>query len=553
LAVFLWPAIAAPVVRWADSEIDLQWAREGLGIFRPAAVLGHAAKPGYLLFLRTLITLAPRHPDRAIVVTQSILVWSAIAGAALIVSRKRGFRWAVAVYLLLILFLRLRDSCSAVMPEALSAALLLPIAATLVEPPARKSRWALLGLATAALFLVRPNVGGVALLMVLLSATLSNTWREVPAFLICFVLLAAPFWIATRPPRDGDPLRGLSYQILEASVDDFWKPAAGPWPKAHSPREQSREELRGALENWRGTLNAKGPDARRQLSWRAFRGFLAYEHYDARWSPLYRRFTAASRVASPFLVLASAAIFLAALFTWRTNVAKSLGLLVIVLLIGQNLILGSNPRYVLPFLPALFVLAVSAFSSGEQARLNRPIAAAALFTLLIALTWSQRSVLGSEWGKIESSGVVIRQPIPRRALPARAPATFHLRIAPPLVPSNADLVVRVDGKDLFSTASLLSRERPDIAIPLPQWLLDQNGREAVELELVSVGDYGETSYLLFPVIPPPWGRAARRIGSPDLSPGTGCSGGSLDWWAHTDSGTSYRAGAGGEKFQGQAN
>jgi hypothetical protein len=29
LAVYLWPALEAPVVLWSDSHIDLAWAREG--------------------------------------------------------------------------------------------------------------------------------------------------------------------------------------------------------------------------------------------------------------------------------------------------------------------------------------------------------------------------------------------------------------------------------------------------------------------------------------------------------------------------------------------
>jgi hypothetical protein len=59
-----------------------------------------------------------------------------------------------------------------------------------------------------------------------------------------------------------------------------------------------------------------------------------------------------------------------------------------------------------------------------------------------------------------------------------------------------------------------------------------NSREPIELELTSFGSYGETQYLLFPVIPPPWRRIAVREGSPDLSPSTGIRRGSLDWWAH---------------------
>ena len=52
LALYLWPALSAPVVRWSDSELDLDWARRGVGIFSPVVSPHHPPKPGYILFLR---------------------------------------------------------------------------------------------------------------------------------------------------------------------------------------------------------------------------------------------------------------------------------------------------------------------------------------------------------------------------------------------------------------------------------------------------------------------------------------------------------------------
>ncbi len=54
----------------------------------------------------------------------------------------------------------------------------------------------------------------------------------------------------------------------------------------------------------------------------------------------------------------------------------------------------------------------------------------------------------------------------------------------------------------------------------------------VEIEVVTLGSFGEFDYLLFPVIPPPWRARAVREGSDDLSPTTGIGSGALDWWAH---------------------
>jgi len=53
LALYLWPALAAPVVLWSDSRVDLEWARAG--DLWPARVGTHVAKPAYLLFLRAAL------------------------------------------------------------------------------------------------------------------------------------------------------------------------------------------------------------------------------------------------------------------------------------------------------------------------------------------------------------------------------------------------------------------------------------------------------------------------------------------------------------------
>jgi len=88
------------------------------------------------------------------------------------------------------------------------------------------------------------------------------------------------------------------------------------------------------------------------------------------------------------------------------------------------------------------------------------------------------------------------------------------------------------GQRLFSSAENDARERPDVAIALPQWLLEQNAKEPVEIRIDSAGGFGPESFLLFPVIPPPWAGGTRRDGSDSLSPSTGIRHGSLDWWAH---------------------
>ena len=59
LAVYLVPALAAPVVSWSDSALDLDWARKGEGIVTPVVSPHHPPKPGYILFLRGILEAEP--------------------------------------------------------------------------------------------------------------------------------------------------------------------------------------------------------------------------------------------------------------------------------------------------------------------------------------------------------------------------------------------------------------------------------------------------------------------------------------------------------------
>ena len=252
--------------------------------------------------------------------------------------------------------------------------------------------------------------------------------------------------------------------------------------------------------------------------WRALHGFVGTEFSAA---PFW------SRVAAPFEILLAISLVLAALLRGPERAGAVLGSALVLLLVAQNLVLGSNPRFVLPFLPALFLF-------GAVAATRTPAAlAGAVFVALLVVFAIHPYPLGWEWGRIERAGVRILQHVPKGALPSRAPATLHLRMAAPLLPSAAHFELRGPAKRLlYSSAGDVRRERPAVAIPLPQDLLDLNSRGPIELEIASFGSYGETQYLLFPVIPPPWRRSASREGSRELSPSTGIRRGSLAWWAH---------------------
>jgi len=538
LALYLWPAFAAPVVLWSDSEIDLAWAREGLGIFRsipppaPGVPISHLPKPFYLLFLRGATRACPWVEEaRSVVVAQSALLALSIVATSSWLARRRGAPIGLLFSCLCFLFLRLRDAASAVMPEALAAAFLLPITAMLLDPP--KSRWAapLTGLAAAVLFLIRPNCGGLVLLIGVMTFAIARSFKSMIWFLAGFALLALLFWYIGRSNLPGDPLHGLGFQIVEGSADYYWAPSVDPWPAGRTPSEASKEQIRVARERWVQTLAKPDPDRRRQLIWRSLHGLFGVEYYDSRWSRAYAELTTASRLASPFVILAAVALVLVS--PWRFGkVTKTLGLFLLGLILAQNLLLGSNPRYVLPFLPVLFLFGLCSASPQTNFRAHRRLIFAGVLGLLIfAVRW-QLQILDWQWGRIESAGVTLRQTIPRGALPSYVPATLHVRLATPLPESGAHWTLSISGKPILEITGNGKRRSPVITVELPSWALEESRRGALEIVLRSTGSYDNTSYILFPVIPPPWSHEARRDGSEDLSPATGVRRGALDWWVH---------------------
>jgi hypothetical protein len=541
LALYLWPAVQAPPVLWADSDIDLDWARRGIGIFSAVpsgeqlAAGVHQAKPLYLLFLRCAIALAPAsRAAQAVVILQSLLLCLVILWVSF---RGRGTAIGTATCVVLLGFLRLRDSASSVMSEPLTAALLLVAARGFLVLPETWQGAGALGAAIGTLFWVRPNAGAVALVLVaaryLLKRRFAAGWPAAAAFL----LIVMPIAIATRPGAGGPALRGLAFPLLVGSTDYAWAPAVAAIETSDQARRQS-EEVRRARENWRRlgqSLSRADPDAQRQLAWRAAHGLFGTEFYDASWSPVYRALTSWSRLFTPILTLASLALLLALPFRGEDRSLNAVGPLLVAMLLAQNLVLGSLPRYDLPFLPLLFVLAVMAAGSLRDDR-RRTILAASLFVILMALVVRCRYLLDWEWGRIESAGVTLSQRVARASLPRTAPATLHIRIGSAAQSTGTALeVLGPRDQPLLSSSQITDPRRPALEIPLPQWILDENQKDAIEIRIRSTGSYGPFSFCLFPVIPAPWAGAAHRFGSEWLSPSTGIRAGSLDWWAHPGS------------------
>jgi len=538
LALYLWGALAAPVVLWSDSQIDMNWARKGIGISRPVPPpapgepLVHPPKVGYLVFLAAAMGAAPGlGPARSVVLVQSLLLWLSIVGTCWFILRRTGNSSGLWACVLLLAALRIRDAAGAVMSEAISAALFLPLAASCVWKPARGWAFAGLGAAAAVLFSIRPDAGAALFLLMTASLLHGRNWRSLGVFAASFALLTLGVWVFTRSAAGPDPLRGAGHPVLEASAEYYWRPSLGDWPPAPTQSQMGRVELERAAENWKRTLSRGGPDARRELAWRAFHGLLGTEFYDGRWSRLYGLMDEVSRLLTPFFILAmiAALVLPSPPGQPQSRIVASLLLLCVV---GHNLVFGSNPRYLIPVLPFLLLFPITRLVAPGIFSVARLALFGFVLAALVAATFFHREVLDWQWGKIESAGVTLRQPIARGSLPA-PPSTLHLRIAPPLLPTGAQLLVRGPGGGvLYSSLEDPHRNRPQISIAIPDWLAASNSKEASTIEVSSLGSYDRYHSLLFPVIPPPWAALARRVDSPDLSPSTGVRAGALDWWAH---------------------
>lgn len=538
LALYLWGALAAPVVSWSDSETDMGWARSGVGIFRPVPEpppgepLVHPPKPGYLVFLAAAMRAVPALGEaRSVVLVQSFLLWLSISGTCWFIARRsRNGIWPWAGLLLFAVF-RIRDAASAVMSEAICAALFLPLAALSIWKPRRPWVCAATGFGAAVLFAIRPDVGAVLFLLTAAAYLARRSWRCLGIYAASFTLLTLGVWIVTRPVAGSDPIRGVGHPVLEASATYYWRPSLGQWPRAQTQSAMGRMELERAAGNWKRTLSHPGPDTRRELIWRAFHGLLGTEFYDARWSRLYGRLDEASRLLTPLLILA-AVVGLSLPARGMEPGARLSGGLLLTSIVGHNLVFGSNPRYLLPLLPFLLLFAIGAIAALRGLSVLGRAARGVVLAALIVLTCLHREVLDWQWGMIESAGITLRQPIARRGLPP-PPATLHFRIAAPILPTNAQMLIRgPGGRVLYESSMDPRRDQPDIAIPIPAWLAAANSNESTEIEITSFGSYDREHFLLFPVIPPPWAAPARRANSSDLSPSTGARAGSLDWWAH---------------------
>jgi len=530
LFVYLWAAMRGPVVLWSDSRIDLALARERLGFlggraYRDVGGWGHAVKPGYVFFL-SLCTSLFRDPIRASLVAQSLLLFAAIALVAIFVGAKRGSWRGAAFFVAALGMLSFRDAASAVMSESLATAGFLLLAAGIAVGRADSIRILLLyGAAIAALFFVRPNVGAAVAGLALLGIRSPRIRRPAVwgALAAGFLALWVPVEIARRSHAP-EPMRsGMSSAVLTGTLDYLWPAAVPRWPAEATPAATARAELRLAAARWREMGPPFTPEIRRQWIWRASHALLGTDYYDASWSRVYWPIDEAAKIVRPFLVLLAIAWIVCAFRSAETRRFAFLGTVLVGMLVAQSLLVGSLPRYGLPFLAPLLLFAAISTSRKFIA----PLLVAAGLVVVVS---HRPGVLDREWGRLEKGGVVVRQEIPRNGLDRRR-SELRVRIGSLTGPTAAELSVEDDrGRALFSSRANPHPESPVIVVPLPADLVARNRNASVELRFVAGSGFDETNFYVFPVVPRPWGAPARREGSGVLSPATGVVSGGLDWW-----------------------
>lgn len=538
LWVYMWPALTAPVVLWSDSTIDLAWVRAGIlrSPDQVAAIggrsLGHPLKLGYLVFLRLAMSAAPGLGEtRSIVFVQSLLLWLSITLTCLYLGRHVRPQFGLVLYCLLVFLLRLRDVSSQIMSESISATLVLPLVTMVLCPPRAQIGLLAWGVVCGALFSVRPNLGLIVLCLALLA--LVKRARDLVNVGAGFAAVTVTVWMFAHAGGLGHPLRDLANPLYEASLSYNWRPS-GSETVPRGPRDEVRARLSGAATNWRHFLAESGTDKRREIIWKGLHGLVGTEFYDPRWSSAYARFDTLTRIVAPFVTIAAVCIILTLPFPERRW--NALAVTLIIALVVQNIFLGSLPRYVLPALPAVWLLGVLGFRALRTRSRLRKAMPALLMAFAILFFGRYRGALDWDGGQFEAAGVRIVQRIQRGSLPKNAPATLHIRVAPQLIPTGAHLTIKGPGELLLYTSTLDPvRDSPYITVPLPLRVLEENRKWSIDLMLISEGSYGSSYFLYFPVVPVPWGSPAKRLGGSELSPRTGVASGSFDWWAHSGS------------------
>jgi len=519
--------------RW-DLEILRHWG--ATGVLAPLPDLpDHLLKPGYIAYLRAIGGAHPPFPVRRLCTVNALLAVAAFTLLATALGKARRCRAAAAVAVFFLLYAPLRDSADDLSSELPAAAGLVACLALLVLALERRQRlFPLIGVLAAAVALVRPNVGELAVVIgVVVAWESSPGWRRTG-------LLVASFLAATALAAALGRIRDMSLNpfsveastpLLWGAADYYWKPDVGAWPNGATTAEKSLAERQDARRIWETKLRRWSPDDRRALLWKLGHAVFASDQLPPRWQPpAYMKYDKAVRgwwwLAAILLLSGTAAVAVGGRGPWRLAPA-----IVATTIVLQGLVFGADPRFALPLIPAWFIVIVLAL---PETRPTRPALAAGAIAAAGCL-----ALIAAAPDVTSSDDAVVRGPEPLSfTVPARAfagageRATLHVRFLELSQKFDRGLTIESGGRVIASYPADPGRPYPPFITAIVEGSLLENARRSgLAVDLRPGGADGPFFY--FPVIAPPWSDPGTVRGNAVIESGFGgTTSGGVPFWVH---------------------
>jgi hypothetical protein len=530
-----------------DLEIVRVWIESGRFPLSDANP-GHLPKAGYLFYLRAALPHAGADPgeNRRFLLLNAGWILLGLGSAAAALGRRFGGVSAISFLVAALACVALRDSADYVASEPVATGLMLMVAAMAIETGdrARIPARFLLGATAIAVSCLRPNLGILTLLILILTGRRSegikpSVLAPVGGFLLGLAILGLVGRAIDLPLQPFN--RTASRVLLFGTADYYWAPDIGAWPIGNTPAQTSRRQLDKTIRRWEAFFENLDANRVRGLAWRFGHALFSADELPGRWpSPLYRR---ADRLARQWwwalaILLAAGA---AAAAIGGTNAWRFIPAFLAAACVGQGLLFGADPRLALPLLPILMLGLAAALPSARR----RTVAAAAsllaaagcvLFVLRVP------DVTAFDFALVRGAGKRITQRIDSSSFPEEGSSAVHFRLAQePPCPL---------GLSVFANGRPVLRREPDDPSGWPAYftaLLDDGEtaearRDGLALRIETTGsDSSEAGFVYYPVVPPVLGGRSTVDGREQLPSGFGGeTSGALPVWV-TSAGPSPRA------------
>jgi hypothetical protein len=519
--------------KW-DLEILRHWG--AAGALAPLAELpDHLLKPGYILYLRSILGSRAPFPIRRILIVNALFLAAAMTGLTLALWKARRFSAALLAAVFFVLYSPLRDCADDVVSELPAAAGLLGCLALAVLAVDRREGFVpLAGLSAAVLTLIRPNVGELAVVIGAVAVSSTPRGLRKAAILVACFLAATALLTALGRWKDV-PLSPFSVEastpLLWGAADYYWKPDVGPWPTGATAAEKGRAERRSARRLWEEKLRRRSFDDRRALLWKVGHAVLSSEQLPARkpsgasmvWDKVLRRWWWLAALA---LLSASAAATIGR-GPWHLVPA-----LIATAIVVQGVVFGADPRFALPLIPAWWIALLLAWPEFRLA--PRAVAAGVIAPGLFA------ALLAAVPDAATSDYSVVRGPAPLSfSIPARAfpktgdRATVHVRFLELSQKFDRGLSIAADGREIARYEPEPDRPYPSSVTALVTGdVLETGRRTGLTIELRPVGA-SAWNFFYFPVVPAPMAQPATIGGVEAIESGYGGTNrGGVPYWIH---------------------